>query len=78
MCIRDSYFGDLIRKETGQSAIDYIQTKVIELAKEKMCTPNKSISQIAYEIGYRYPQHFTRLFKEKVGMSPLTYRMGMN
>ena len=73
-----NYFGDLVRKEAGKSALEYIQTKVIDLAKEKICTPNKSISEIAYEIGYRYPQHFTRLFKEKVGMSPLEYRMGMN
>ena len=73
-----NYFGDLVRKETGKSALEYIQTKVIHLAKEKICDPNKSISDIAYEIGYRYPQHFTRLFKEKVGMSPLEYRMGMN
>ena len=73
-----NYFGDLVRKEAGKSALEYIQTKVIDLAKEKICAPNKSISEIAYEIGYRYPQHFTRLLKEKVGMSPLEYRMGMN
>ena len=69
-----NYFGDLIKKETGKSALDFIQTKIIDLAKEKVLAPPKSISQIAYELGYRYPQHFTRLFKEKVGVSPLEYR----
>lgn len=75
MNLSANYFGDLVKKETGKSALEYIQAKVIDLAKEKICTPNKTISEIAYEIGYRYPQHFTRLFKEKVGMSPNEYRM---
>ena len=73
-----NYFGDLIKKESGKSALEYIQSKVIDLAKEKIYHSEKTISQIAYEIGYRYPQHFTRLFKEKVGVSPLEYRMGVN
>ncbi|WP_128544785.1 helix-turn-helix domain-containing protein [Larkinella soli] len=69
-----NYFGDLVRKETGRSAQDYIQTKVIELAKERMFDPGKSISEIAYEMGFRYPQHFTRLFRQRVGQSPNEYR----
>ena len=72
-----NYFGDLVKKETGKSALEYIQAKVIDLAKEKFFDPSKSISEIAYELGYRYPQHFTRLFKEKVGTSPNEYR-GLN
>lgn len=69
-----NYFGDLIKKETGKSALEYIQTKIINLAKEKIYDPSKTISQIAYDLGYKYPQHFTRLFKEKVGISPMEYR----
>lgn len=69
-----NYFGDLIKKETGISAQEYIQTKVINLAKEKVFDVNKSISEIAYELGFKYPQHFTRLFKQKTGVSPLEYR----
>jgi AraC-like DNA-binding protein len=73
-----NYFGDLVKKETGKTALEFIQLKVIDLAKEKIVDPHQTISQIAYDLGYRYPQHFTRLFKEKVGISPLEYRMTMN
>ena len=69
-----NYFGDLVKKETGLSAQDYIQAKVIELAKERVFDLSKSISEIAYEMGFRYPQHFTRLFKQRVGQSPNEYR----
>jgi AraC family transcriptional regulator, transcriptional activator of pobA len=71
------YFGDLIKKETGKSAQDYIQMKVIEMAKEKTFDQSKSVSQIAYELGFKYPQHFTRFFKQRVGQSPNEYR-GLN
>jgi AraC family transcriptional regulator, transcriptional activator of pobA len=64
------YFGDLIKKETGKTAQDYIQSKVIDMAKEKVFDQSKSVNQIAYELGFKYPQHFTRLFKQKVGMPP--------
>lgn len=69
-----NYFGDLIKKETGTTALDYIQTKLIEEAKEKIFVPNKSISQIAEELGFKYQQHFTRLFKQKVGVTPIEFR----
>lgn len=70
-----SYFGDLIKKETGNTAQGYIQSKVIDMAKEKIFDHSKSVSQIAYELGFKYPQHFTRLFKQWVGQSPNQYRM---
>lgn len=74
-----NYFGDLVRRESGITAQEYIQKKVIDLAKEKIFDREKSISEVAYELGFRYPQHFTRLFKQKVGMSPNAYRtMGLN
>ncbi|SFM73988.1 Helix-turn-helix domain-containing protein [Chitinophaga sp. YR627] len=69
-----NYFGDLIRKETGKSAQDYIQAKVIDIAKEKVFERDKSIGEIAYELGFKYPQHFTRLFKQRVGHTPNEYR----
>jgi len=70
-----SYFGDLIKKETGKTAQEYIQSKLIDVAKEKIFDQSKSVSQIAYELGFKYPQHFTRLFKQWVGQSPNEYRM---
>jgi len=68
------YFGDLIKKETGKTAQEYIQSKVINEAKEKIFDPQKSVNQIAWELGFIYPQHFTRLFKQKVGVSPNAFR----
>jgi AraC-like DNA-binding protein len=69
-----NYFGDLIKKETGKSAIEYIHLKLLEYAKEKIMDKTKSISEISYQLGFKYPQHFTRLFKQKVGISPNEFR----
>ncbi len=69
-----NYFGDLIKKETGSSAQEYIQTKVMDIAKERIFDLDKSISEIAYDLGFKYPQHFTRLFKQKTGVTPGEYR----
>lgn len=72
-----NYFGDLIKKETGKSAQEYITLKLMDLAKEKMFDSSKSVSEIAYELGFKYPQHFSRSFKQHVGYSPNEYR-GLN
>ena len=69
-----NYFGDLIKKETGKSAIEYIHLKLMEAAKDKILDTTKSISEVAFDLGFKYPQHFTRLFKQKVGVSPNEYR----
>jgi AraC-like DNA-binding protein len=68
-----NYFGDLIKKETGQSAKEYIQNKVIEAAKDKIFD-DKTVNEIAAELGFKYPQHFTRLFKQRVGYTPNEYK----
>ncbi len=70
-----NYFGDLVKKDTGKSAQEYIQQKLINVAKEKVFDTSKSISEIAYELGFKYPAHFTRWFKQRVGQSPNEYRM---
>ena len=72
------YFGDLVKKETGKSAQEYIQLKLINAAKEKILDISKSISEVAYELGYKYPSHFTRFFKQHVGHSPNEYRNSLN
>jgi AraC-like DNA-binding protein len=69
-----NYFGDLVKKETGKSAQEYIQLKVMSIAKEKILDTNKSVSDIAYELGFKYPQHFTRAFKKNTGYTPHEYR----
>jgi AraC family transcriptional activator of pobA len=72
--ISANYFGDLIKKETGKTAQEYIQMKLIDLAKEKIFEPGKSVSEVAYELGFKYTQHFSRLFKQRVGHTPNEYR----
>ncbi len=69
-----NYFGDLIKRETGQSAKDYIQNKTIEVAKNTIFESDKTVNEIAYQLGFKYPQHFTRLFKQKVGATPNEFR----
>tara|TARA_R110002020_G_scaffold296658_1_gene512352 strand:+ start:154186 stop:155091 length:906 start_codon:yes stop_codon:yes gene_type:complete len=69
-----NYLGDLIKKETGKSAIDHIQLKLIEIAKDRILDSEKSISQVAYELGFKYPQHFNRMFKKNTGFTPTDYR----
>jgi AraC family transcriptional activator of pobA len=76
--ISSGYLGDLVKKETGKTAQDYIQAKVIDVAKERIFDQSKSVTEIALELGFRYPQHFTRLFKQRVGQSPNEYRISLN
>jgi len=72
------YFGDLVKKETGKSAQEYIQLKLIDTAKEKILDASKLVSEVAYELGFKYPSHFTRFFKQHVGYSPNEYRNSLN
>ena len=73
--LSSNYFGDLIKKETGKSAQESIQLKLLDVAKERLFDTSKSVSEIAYELGFKYPQHFTRLFKNAMGFSPNEYRL---
>ncbi len=72
--LSSNYFGDLIKKETGKSAQEHIQHKLMEIAKERIFDKSKSISEIAYELGFKHPQHFTRVFKSDTGHTPVKYR----
>lgn len=69
-----NYFGDLIKKETGQTAKEYILNKTFELAKKVIFETDKTINEISFDLGFKYPQHFTRLFKQKIGVTPNEYR----
>ena len=72
--ISPNYLSDLLKRETGKSALEHIQFKLINIAKEKIFDNEKSISEIAYELGFKYPQHFTRMFKKETGYTPNEYR----
>ena len=75
LSLSPKYFGDLVKKGTGKSAQEYIQLKLIDAAKEKILDISKSVSEVAYGLGFKYPSHFTRFFKQHVGHSPNEYRM---
>lgn len=75
LCLSPNYFGDLIKKECGKSAQEYIQDKVISIAKERLLDTSKSIGQVAEELGFQYLPYFSRLFKKKVGKTPGEYRL---
>ena len=72
--LSSNYFGDLIKKETGKSPQEYIQRKLINKAKDMLFDKDRSINEVAYELGFKYPQHFSRFFKKSVGISPNEFR----
>ena len=74
LCLSSNYFGDLIKKETGKTALECIQGKIVGMAKEQLLIPANTVSQVAYNLGFQYPQHFTRVFKKATGMTPNEYR----
>ena len=66
ICLSSNYFGDMVKKETGKTPQEHIQDKVIEMAKEHIAETDETVSQIAYTLGFQYPQHLCRLFKNRV------------
>lgn len=75
LCLSPNYFGDLVKRETGKTAQEYIRLKLMDTAKERILDTTRSIAEIAYELGFQYPQHFSRLFKRVTGSTPNQYRM---
>lgn len=74
VCLSPNYFGDLVKRQTGKTAQEYIQLKMIALAKERLLDGISNVSQIAYGLGFQYPQHFIRFFKREVGCTPKEWR----
>ena len=72
------YLSDLLVSLTGQSTLNHIHNKLIEKAKEKLSATDLTVSEIAYELGFKHSQSFSKLFKSKVEMSPLEYRQSFN
>ena len=68
------YLSDMLRKETGKSAQEHIYSQVINKAKTRLLNSTDRVGQIAYSLGFDYPQHFSKLFKAKTGMTPMEYR----
>jgi AraC-like DNA-binding protein len=72
-----NYLSDLLQKFTGKSTMEHIHLELVEKAKSLLWGTENSISEIAYELGFEYPSHFTKVFKAKTGKSPSEYR-GLN
>lgn len=72
------YLSDLLKSLTGQSAQQHIQDKLIEKAKEYLSVTQLSVSEIAYQLGFQYPQSLNKLFKRKTNISPLEFRKKFN
>lgn len=69
-----NYLGDLLKKETGKNTKDHINDYVVEKAKNILLNTENNVSEIAYDLGFNYPHYFSRLFKQKTGVTPAKYR----
>jgi AraC-like DNA-binding protein len=76
--VSPNYLSDMLRATTGQTTQYYIHQKVIEKAKVILSTSNLTASEVAYQLGFDYPQSFSKLFKAKTKMSPIEFRKSLN
>ncbi len=70
----NNYLSDLLKKETGKSTKDHVDDYVIDLAKTKLLSSEYTVNEIAYDLGFNYPHYFSRMFKKKVGETPIAFR----
>lgn len=73
-----NYLSDMLRSLTGQNAQQHIHQKLIERSKDLLSTTNMTINEVAYKLGFEYPQSFSRLFKSKTKKSPAQFRSTFN
>lgn len=73
-CLSSAYFGQMIRTETGRTAKDFINDRLLSTAKELLCRDSVSVKEVSMALGFEYPQHFNRFFKQRTGMTPAEYR----
>ena len=76
--VSSSYLSDMLRSLTGQNTQQHIHEKIIEKAKEILTTTTLTASEIAYQLGFEYPQSFSKLFKSKTNLTPMEYRQSFN
>lgn len=69
-----SYLSDLLKKETGRNAQEHIHAYLIQEGKNRLLGTSKSVGEIAYALGFEYPQYFNKLFKQKTGKTPIEFR----
>ena len=71
--VSSRYLSDMLKTQTGKTAINHIHLFLIEESKNMLLKPSNSVSNVAFELGFSSPQHFTKLFKQKVGLTPSQY-----
>ncbi|MCB4807557.1 helix-turn-helix transcriptional regulator [Tamlana sp. 62-3] len=74
LSVSQRYLSDTLKKETGKTSTEHLQLYLIDEAKNRLLNPSKTISEVAFELGFEYPPYFSRLFKKKAGISPKAYR----
>lgn len=74
LSVSQRYLSDTLKKETGKTSTEHLQLYLIDEAKNILLDPQKTVSEVAYELGFEYPPYFSRLFKKKEGISPTEYR----
>ena len=72
--LSSNYFGDLVKKYSGRTAQEFIKSTIVDYAKLLLANNSYQVNEIAYKLGFKYPQHFSRLFKHIEGISPSQYR----
>lgn len=78
LSVSQRYLSDTLKKETGKTSTEHLQLYLIDEAKNILLDPNKSVSEVAYDLGFEYPPYFSRLFKKKEGISPTEFRAKYN
>ncbi len=73
-----NYLSDMLRSLTGLNAQQHIHQKLIEKSKELLSASSLTINEVAYQLGFEYPQSFSRLFKMKTKLSPVQFRSAFN
>ncbi len=76
MNLSPNYFSDLLKSETGKNTQEHIHFHLLEKAKTRLIGSDRNINEIAYELGFEYPQSFSKFFKKNAGVSPTVFRLG--
>lgn len=74
LAVSPAYLSDMLRSLTGQNTQQHIHHRLIEKAKQLLLTTSLSINETAFQLGFEYPQYFSRLFKSETGMSAAAFR----
>ncbi|MEM9681019.1 MAG: helix-turn-helix domain-containing protein, partial [Bacteroidota bacterium] len=72
--VTPNYLSDLVKFHTGKPVLEHIHTQIIDEAKNRLKNNQLNISEVAYGLGFEYPNYFSRLFRKTTGKSPSSFR----